>query len=414
MAPKQRRVFLVNRYFHPDTSATSQIASDLAGFLAEQGWEVIALTGAGRYDEPTRRLDPEAVLPGVAIHRVGPVTEASSSLFRRAGVALAVHAALAVEVWRRARAGDIVVVKTDPPLLSVSLLPVVLARRLRQVNWLQDVYPEVAAELGLKAGKGLLGGILRRLRNASLRHAVMNVSVGERMKAKITGFGVPAAQVTAISNWCDDRSIVPAGGEPSRLRRDWGLQDKFVIGYSGNLGRAHEIDTLIGAARLLRDEPGIAFLFIGNGYLTPCLKRAVAEHGLGAMFYFQPYQDAGALPQSLTVPDIHWLSLNPRLEGLIVPSKFYGIAAAGKPMIAVMAPDGEISDLVRRSDCGAVIVPGDSAGFAATVRQWRGRPDLLAEKGRNARALIESGLDRRSSLHAWQTLLLSVAGPPKS
>ncbi|MDZ5454253.1 glycosyltransferase family 4 protein [Labrys sp. ZIDIC5] len=413
MASKQRRVLLVNRYFHPDTSATSQIASDLAAFLAEQGWQVVAITGAGRYDEPSRRLDPDAVLPGVSTHRVGPVTEAGLSLLRRAAVALAVHAALAFEVWRRARAGDIVVVKTDPPLLGVSLLPVVLARRLRQVNWLQDVYPEVAAELGVRAGKGFLGSILLRLRNASLRHAVMNVAVGERMKAKITGFGVPAARVTAISNWCDDRYIVPAG-EPSRLRRDWGLQDKFVIGYSGNLGRAHEIDTLIGAARLLRDEPGIAFLFIGNGYLTPYLKRTAAEQGLEAMFHFQPYQDAGTLPQSLTVPDIHWLSLNPHLEGLIVPSKFYGIAAAGKPMIAVMAPDGEISNLIRRYDCGAVVVPGDSAGFAATVRQWRGRPDLLAEKGRNARALIESGLDRRSSLHAWQELLLPIAAPPKS
>ncbi|MBP0581196.1 glycosyltransferase family 4 protein [Labrys sp. LIt4] len=414
MASKQRRVLLVNRYFHPDTSATSQIASDLAAFLAGQGWEVVAITGAGRYDDPTRRLDPEAVLPGVSIHRVGPLVEAGPSLLRRAAAALAMHAALAFEVWRRARAGDLVVVKTDPPLLSVSLLPVVLARRLRQVNWLQDIYPEVAAELGVKAGRGLLGGVLRSLRNASLRHAVMNVAVGDGMKTKVAGFGVPASRIATICNWCDDRRIQPADTEPNRLRRDWGLQDKFVIGYSGNLGRAHEIDTLIGAARLLRDEPGIAFLFIGNGYLIPCLKRAVADQGLETMFRFRPYQDAGTLPQSLTVPDIHWLSLNPRLEGLIVPSKFYGIAAAGKPMIAVMARDGEISSLIRRSDCGAVVAPGDSVGFATIVREWRSRPDLLAEKGRNARALIDSGLDRLSSLHGWQELLLSVEGPAKS
>ena len=414
MALKQRRVFLVNRYFHPDTSATSQIASDLAAFLAEQGWDVTALTGAGRYDEPARRLDPDAALPGVSIYRVGPVVEAGSSLLRRAALAIAVHATLAWELLRRARAGDIVVVKTDPPLLSVSLLPIIAVKRLRQINWLQDVYPEVAAELGVKAGQGVLGGILRWLRNVSLRRAAVNVAVGERMKAMIAGFGVPTARVTAICNWCDDQHIVPVGSEPSRLRRDWDLQDKFVIGYSGNLGRAHEVDTLIGAARLLRDEPGIAFLFIGDGYLTSYLKRAVADQGLERMFRFLPYQDAGTLPQSLTVPDIHWLSLNPRLEGLIVPSKFYGIAAAGKPMIAVMAPDGEISDLIHRFDCGAVITPGDSAGFAKVVREWRHRPELLVQKGRNARALIESGFDRLSCLRRWQVLLSSMGSPPEA
>ncbi|MGO4339900.1 glycosyltransferase WbuB, partial [Labrys sp. KB_33_2] len=116
----------------------------------------------------------------------------------------------------------------------------------------------------------------------------------------------------------------------------------------------------------------------------------------------------GTLPHSLTVPDIHWLSLNPRLEGLIVPSKFYGIAAAGKPMIAVMAPDGEISDLIHRCDWGAVITPGDSAGFAKVVREWRHRPELLVQKGRNARALIESGFDRLSCLRRWQALLSSM------
>ncbi|QEN85687.1 glycosyltransferase family 4 protein [Labrys sp. KNU-23] len=414
MASKQRRVFLVNRYFHPDRSATSQIASDLAAFLAEQGWDVIALTGAGRYDEPARRLDPDAALPGVSIHRVGPVVEAGSSLLRRAGVAVAVHASLAWALWRRARAGDIVVVKTDPPLLSVSLLPIVAMKRLKQVNWLQDVYPEVAAELGVKAARGTLGSILRRLRNVSLRHAAMNVAVGERMKAMIAGLGVPIARITTICNWCDDQHIVPAGPESNRLRRDWGLQDKFVIGYSGNLGRAHEVDTLIGAARLLRDETGIAFLFIGDGYLTSYLKRAVADQGLARMFRFLPYQDAGTLPQSLTVPDIHWLSLNPRLEGLIVPSKFYGIAAAGKPMIAVMAPDGEISSLIRQSDCGAVITPGDSAGFAKIVREWRHRPEFSVQKGHNARGLIESGFDRISCLRRWQALLASIEGLPKS
>src|SRR4029077_10319068 len=116
-----------------------------------------------------------------------------------------------------------------------------------------------------------------------------------------------------------------------------------------------------------RDDPRIIFLFIGSGHNLDRLANLVKSRGLAARFRFIPYQERALLKHSLGVPDVHWLSLKPALEGLIVPSKFYGIAAAARPTIAITAADGEIANLVRTHHCGRVIEPGESEKLAATI-----------------------------------------------
>src|SRR5207248_2927152 len=118
--------------------------------------------------------------------------------------------------------------------------------------------------------------------------------------------------------------------------------DKIVVGYSGNLGTAHETDTLIEAAEILKDRADICFLVIGGGSRLSKLQEEVAVRDL-RNFVFQPYQTREQLPTTLTLPDIHWLSLRAEFEGLIVPSKFYGIVAAGRPMILIGSQTGELA-----------------------------------------------------------------------
>src|SRR5262249_41317118 len=153
----------------------------------------------------------------------------------------------------------------------------------------------------------------------------------------------------------DDETIVPIGPMSNPLRAQWHLQDKFVVGYSGNLGRAHEFDTILAASGHFRNNPNIIFLFIGGGHRSGKLASRVKAQELGDVFRFLPYQRDEDLKYSLSVPDVHWISLRPELEGLIVPSKIYGIAAAGRPIIAVTARSGEIASLVRAYDCGVVV-----------------------------------------------------------
>jgi glycosyltransferase involved in cell wall biosynthesis len=250
------------------------------------------------------------------------------------------------------------------------------------------------------------------LRDRSLQAARVNVAIGELMAARL-----PAGNSVCIPNWADDEAIVPQSLRAVDLRAEWRLGARFVVGYSGNLGRAHECETLLQAAVLLKERADIAFLFIGGGHHVQDLAGRAQALGLSERFVFQPYQARERLGLSLNAPDVHWLSLRPELEGLIVPSKFYGIAAAGKPLIAVGALDGEIARIIGEHQCGAAVASGDAAGFARIILQLaadtdsgQGIDEGIGERmGERARALIDRRFARRLSFARWADLLDELA-----
>ena len=122
---------------------------------------------------------------------------------------------------------------------------------------------------------------------------------------------------------------------------------------------------------------------------------------------FKPYQDRETLPESLGVADAHLITLRPDLESFILPSKFYGVAAAGRPVIFIGDPGGEIGEIVRSDHCGAVVRPQESLELAVLLRKLRDDNDLRREWGRNARGLIEEKFSRKRALALWQEVLSS-------
>jgi colanic acid biosynthesis glycosyl transferase WcaI len=175
------------------------------------------------------------------------------------------------------------------------------------------------------------------------------------------------------------------------------------------LGRAHEFETILAAAKRLRGRPDVVFIFIGGGHQIDELSRRVKGCGLEASFRFFRYQARELLKHSLSVPDVHWISLKPELEGLIVPSKFYGIAAAGRPMIAITASDGEIARLVAEHDCGVVIEPGDADALADVIIQLSTDRARLQAMGIRARKMLDAHFARRLALDRWRALLENIA-----
>ncbi len=396
------RLWFVNRFFHPDRSATSQLVSDLAFHLAARGWKVSAMTSQGLYDGPGE-LPARETVAGVDIHRVVRARFGRGALAGRAVDYALFYAGFARALTRLAAPGDIVVAKTDPPLLSAALAPAARRAGAKLVNWLQDLYPEVALGLGVTA-LAPFAPALRAARDASLRAARFNVTISPGMRARLVARGLDAARIRVIENWCDDAAVRPLARADNPLARDWGLGGRFVVGYSGNLGRAHDYATLVAAADLTRGED-MLFLVIGGGARIAPMQAEIARRGLGDRFRFLPYQDAALLPHSLTAPDAHWLSLAPAMEGLILPSKIYGVAAAGRPMLAIADPKGEIATLIEGADCGAAVAPGDAAGLAARLVALARDPASRARQGTNARALVEVHFSRADALAKWEALL---------
>jgi glycosyltransferase involved in cell wall biosynthesis len=397
-------VVFANRYFFPDESATSQILSDVAFDLAASGRRVGVITSRLTYENAVKLAKTETI-SGVGIERVSTTGFGRGNLLGRSLDYLSFYASATIRAFRTVSKGDVLVIKTDPPLLSVPLGLVARLKGAGTVNWLQDLYPEVAAELGVGFARGPVGRFLRLLRNRSIRKADMNVALGTRMNERLNGLGVDENRTTAIHNFVDDGDITPMETRSPELRRAWGLEDKdFVVGYSGNLGRAHDLQTMLGAARLLKNEAHIKFLFIGGGKLRETLAEEAARLGLENVI-LKPYQPRSELGTSLNLPDIHWLTLRPELEGLIVPSKLYGIAAAGRPMIFIGDETGEVGRLADTFGFGVTITPGDSARLADTLRHFSRSPERLESMGNAARAFIDTSGTRAYALYRWRELL---------
>jgi glycosyltransferase involved in cell wall biosynthesis len=397
------RVIFVNRYYAPDHSATSQMLTDLATALASE-FQIHVVTSRQRYDDPAASLPRYELNHLVSIDRVYATTFGRASLLGRALDYLSFYATAALRLLHLARPGDVIVAKTDPPLISVPAGWVARLRGARLMNWLQDVFPEVAGQLGLSIGSGFVGRTLRRLRNASLRKAAINVVLGTQMADRVAAAGVPRERIQVIHNWADGTALQPMAPETNPLRTEWRLAERFVVGYSGNFGRVHEFHTMVGAAQELKAQPEIVFLLIGAGAQITMLEIAARDQGLTNLA-FKPYQPRSMLSQSLGAADVHVVTLRPELEGLVVPSKFYGIAAVGRPTIFIGDKNGEIATIIGETESGLCVAQGDVKGLADAIVTLRGDPRLRERMGRNARRAFELRFDKSIAVAAWRSLL---------
>lgn len=398
-----RRIVFVNRFFYPDHSATSQLLSDLAFHLAVRGMNVVVVTGAQAYDDPEVRLPARETIDGVEIRRVWSTRFGRGRLLGRGFDYLSFYIAAAATLMAVVRAGDTVVAKTDPPLISVIAATVVRLRGARLVNWIQDLFPEVAIELSVRPVR-MLAPLLRRLRNGSLRHAGSNVAIGQAMARRIIAEGVDSSAVEVIHNWSCAESQMDAAASANDLRREWNLSGRFVVAYSGNMGRAHDFSTILAAATRLRHERNIVFLLIGGGAQRERVETEVRARRLDNIV-FQPYQPLERLGASLRTADVHLVSLQPALEGLIVPSKYYGIVAAGRAVIYIGSRDGEIARLIDEAGCGTTVAPGEDALLCAAIRSMASDTIYCAELGARARRSYDSRYTRAHALDGWMRVL---------
>lgn len=403
------KIVFVNRFYSPDHSATSQMLTDLAIALAAGGVDVHIVTSRQRYDDPQASLPPHERQDGVEVHRVWTSAFGRGNLPGRAFDYLSFYVAASAKLFALARSGDVIVAMTDPPLVSVPAGWIARLRGARLVNWLQDLFPEVAANLGMAPARGPGGSLLRWLRDRSLRRAAANVVLGQRMRERVVECGVDPKKIAVIPNWADGTQLRPMHRDKNPLRAEWGLGTRFTIGYSGNMGRAHEFRTVLDAADALRAQADIAFLFIGGGAQKAALATAATERGLSSIL-FHPYQPRESLEQSLGAADVHLVTLRPELEGLVVPSKFYGVAAVGRPTIFIGDSKGEIGSVVREADCGMCIEQGDVAGLVKAIIALRDNLPLRERLGGNARRVFDERYDKIIGIAAWHTLLESVPG----
>ncbi len=397
------RIWLVNRFYWPDEPATAQLLGDLAEGLAARGHEVHVLTSrsmrAGGADSATRR--------GVSVHRMPTRLLPGDHLPARA-VAFIVF--LVSSLWllcRWLRPGDRLVALTDPPLLGFICRLAAGARRALLFQWVQDIHPEVAIrvldappfDLPLKA--------LLPLRNLSWRASVCCVAPSAGMAAHITRI-TPARPALVLHNWAP-AGLRPAPVDAARLWREThDLQDRFVLMYSGNLGRVHDMAPIAALLWHLNDCPSVHLVVVGRGAGLSTLREECARKGVLGQVTFLPPCPREELALSLSSADLHLVTLAAGCENLVFPSKLYGIAAVGRPVLAIAPEDSDLVRLVRENGLGLSGPASSAASLALGVKALIESPARHATHCAAALRFLQATGDARSAVLFWESLLAST------
>jgi len=392
------RLIFVNRFYWPEEPATSQLLTDLAQALANgpDARDILVLASRRR-DLPRRETHAN-----VRIARVGPARRDASSLLPRALDLGCFLLAALLALARHTRRGDTVVLLTDPPLLGLFATPILLLRRARIIHWVQDIYPEIAAEL---SGQRWLRA-LRPLRDWAWRKAHAAVTLGPDMASVLAAARVAPPRIHQIPNW--PLAELREAPEPAvaALKATWpaALADKFIVLYSGNLGRVHDLPPLLEIAAALRDTaPHIALVFVGNGAQQAPLRAAARTRHLHNIHFLPPAPRA-QLSASLSVGDLHLVTLKPGCERYVLPSKLYGITAVARPLLFIGPRTCALFKEVSETGIGLSFARDEIAPAANAIRTLAESPKRRRAMQAAARTYAQAHTFTHS-LDAWRALL---------
>ncbi|HJS07628.1 MAG TPA: glycosyltransferase family 4 protein [Pirellulales bacterium] len=302
------------------------------------------------------------------------------------------------------------IVMADPPLLSVLAAVAKRILRCQGACWLQDVFPQIAIQCG-HLRKGFVSSGISRVARWSLESLDRVVVVGRCMEQKLLMEGFSGRNLTRISNWADGTQLLPLDRRANPFVSTHGLQQRFVLMYSGNLGVVHEVDTIDNVIRCTKMLAQFTMCVIGDGAHRARLER-VARDEQWSHVQFLPYQPEETLRFSLTAAHVHLVTLKPDMSGLSVPSKIYGILAAGRPVIFIGPEDSEAAIIVREARCGAVVRPGDHQAVVKALIAYRGDDAFLRQHGQRARAFFDAHCSRPLGTERFGQLIRSYGYTP--
>jgi putative colanic acid biosynthesis glycosyltransferase WcaI len=397
------RVLLLNLYYPPDTSATAKMAATVAEALSARH-KVTVLCGRPSYDPTERRpwrLSQTELAGRVRIARVGSTDYPRFQMKRRvlnylSYVALAIPRALFLRC-------DVVLAMTDPPFEGIVGAIVAMLKGKPYVYNIRDMYPDMAVG-GAIVEPGLLARFWEKLHRWALRRATRVIVLGEDMRARIIAKGVEAARIEIVRDGTD--ILPPDAPEPlldGEIIRTIRGNFRFVLLHAGNLGFYGAWETLITAVRELEAD-GIGLVFVGEGAQRAHIEALARE---AKNVRFLPFFPANKIPSVLAAADAHVITVKRGLEGVVVPSKMYGILAAGKPILVVAPAETDAASLGAKFGFAVSADPDRPEEVAASIRLLVSDQAIVQTMGRAARA-VAADYDRVKELQKFVNIIEGV------
>ena len=383
------RLCIVSEFFYPDmTGGTGMLLSDLARSLHDQyGVEIDVITTRHLYRDPAAKLAKFEDWDGIRISRVPAPNFNRSSTSRRL-IGNLLFSASAVSKILSQKRYDLVLTATAPPTIPSAAQIYRKMTGTPYVYVIYDLEPDRVVRMDLMSPDSRPVKILRRLQEGWLAAASEVIVIGRCMRDYLdANYGLAPENVKVIPVGADTERITVRGRDTD-LRVRFGLTG-FVVLYAGNFGKYHNFDTILNAAKLLRtgDTP-VTFAMFGNGAQEEYIRARVADEGITNVKVF-PILPQSEVPEMLASADVSLVTLEPMMEGLCVPSKFYPILASGRPTIALVGEKSEVAQVIAEADCGLRLDQSDAAGLAEALTRLSRQPEEAARMGRNARRVIE-------------------------
>lgn len=399
------RIRFLHTFFYPDKSSVSQIISDLAFDLADKGHEVEVIASRGTYEGKGQKLPKRESVNGVAIRRIWSPNKGKDSIFAR----LSDQGSYTLgSAWRAliSRKVDRLVVLTNPPMYAAVATILRLLRGQEYVFVVMDLYPDFAVKGGALSPNGLVTKIMRWITKWTLKKAHRVVVLGSCMADAVAARGVPRERIAIVQNWADKDAIKPIDPETNPLRKEMNLGNAFVVMYSGNMGLSHCFDDILEVANRLKDRDDIRFFFVGGGIRRCEIEQYAAKNELNNII-IRGYFPRDQLGNSLTLGDAHFVSLRESFLGLVVPSKAYGIMAAGRPMIYQGSTSGEIARMLTAEGGGVVVPQGEPDAIEAAITGWADDRAAAKAIGDEARKVFEDNYTMEIGLKKYFDVLES-------
>jgi glycosyltransferase involved in cell wall biosynthesis len=390
------RILLLNQFFWPDSAATGQLLTDLASAMADQGHDVTVICGPNGYVE----VPAGSVPPPVDILRT-PGLRFSRGIVSRI-LSYASFGLAAIWYSLRIPKPDLVLSMTTPPLLSLVGWMLQHLRGSKHFIWEMDLYPEVANDLNVLRSDSWLSRLIGKVSSSSRCNADGVIVLGECMRDRLLSAGVPRRKIRIAENWADGQTIYPS---PYRTSAH------LKVMYSGNLGMAHDIDTIAGAIGALSGDDRFRFTFVGGGARSKEL-QAKCEESQWSSVAFLPYQSRERLAESLCSGDIGLVTLNASCSGSVVPSKVYSLMAAGRPVLFIGPASATPARTIERFQCGWHVENGDVEGLTALLQVLAASPSLVRQAGERARAAFLQNFDLPVGVARLMDLLGLDSEPP--
>lgn len=401
------RILFLNRLFGPNTEATGTLLTELAEDLAAQH-QITVICGPADNSK-------SGVWPLIHRENHGAVKLVRTFGLRTSGKRRAlrhlnrpIYFVLAAIAAFRERA-DVVVAETDPPVLGVLGAALKFLRKCSFIYYCQDLYPDVAKATGALTNRPLLA-MLRFANQLAYRRADALVALSEDMAGLLRRRKIPARKIRVIPNWIDCDAVKPQ--TPSAAWREKYCA-RFVVMYAGNLGWTQNLEAVLEGARLLRGDPRVKFVFVGDGARKKYLEKEARSNRLENVDFVDRVNPA-EMSEVLAAANLHLVPLGAGVAGCMVPSKVYGILAAGKPFVAMMEREAEVARIARDFEVGFVVPPGDGRTLADTISRCMNAPVLLEEMGRRARTLAEKKYDRRLITRGFADFLETLLSLPSA